>query len=44
MAEKKGIYVTFWSRNLRGTDHFGEVGVDRRIILKCVLEGEGVVL
>jgi hypothetical protein len=34
MAERKGRYVTFWSRNVRETDHIGDVGVDRRIILK----------
>jgi hypothetical protein len=35
MAERKGRYVTFWFRNLRETDHVGDLGVDRRIILKC---------
>jgi hypothetical protein len=32
----------FWFSNLRGRDHFGDIRIDWRIILKCVSETYGV--
>jgi len=28
----------FWSENLKGTDHFEDLGVDARIILQWILQ------
>jgi hypothetical protein len=28
----------FWLENLKGRDHLEDLGVDKRIILKCILE------
>lgn len=31
-------YTTYYSGNLNNKDHFGDMGIDRRIILKCALK------
>jgi hypothetical protein len=31
------ILTKFWSKNLKGRDHEGDLGVDGRIILKWIL-------
>jgi hypothetical protein len=34
---------TFWSENLKGRDHLGNLGIDRNIILKWILQKGGKV-
>jgi hypothetical protein len=29
--------AVFWLKNLKGRDHWEELGVDERIILECIL-------
>jgi hypothetical protein len=31
------VYVQVWFEYLKERDHFGELGVDERIVLKCVV-------
>jgi hypothetical protein len=40
MEEK--VNVGFWLENLIETQHLGDMCVDERIILKCVLNGNGL--
>jgi hypothetical protein len=28
----------FWSENVKGSDHMGDLGLDGKIILKCILK------
>jgi hypothetical protein len=37
------VHTVFWLENLKGRDHLGNLGVDRKIILKWIL-GKRVVL
>jgi hypothetical protein len=37
MGEIRNAY-RFWSENLKGRYHLGDIGVDRRIILKLTLQ------
>ena len=32
------VYTGFWQRDLREIDHFEDVGIDGRIILKCTFD------
>jgi hypothetical protein len=32
------MHTTFQSENLKGRDNLGELGIDGRIILKCILK------
>jgi hypothetical protein len=32
------MHTKFWSENVKGKDHSEDVGADRRIILKWILE------
>jgi hypothetical protein len=36
MGKKLNVYI-FWSENLKEECNFEELGLDRRIILKCIL-------
>jgi hypothetical protein len=36
MGEMK-IHTKFWSENLKGRDHSEDLGVDGRIMMKCML-------
>jgi hypothetical protein len=36
--EEMASVLTFWSENLKGRDHLEGIGVDDKIILKCILE------
>jgi hypothetical protein len=33
---RREVYTGFWWANLRERDHFGDPGVDRRIILRLI--------
>jgi hypothetical protein len=37
IGEKRGVYRVWW-RNLRGRDHWGDPGVDGRIILRWIIK------
>jgi hypothetical protein len=39
MAEKRSAYRVWW-RNLKERDHLEDLGVDRKIVLKCRKQGE----
>jgi hypothetical protein len=34
----------FWGLDVKGRDHFGDLGVDRRVILKRILEKYGTTM
>jgi len=36
--EKGEMYTGFWLRNLRTRDYLEDLGIDSRIILKCILK------
>jgi hypothetical protein len=36
--EKREIYTKFWSENLKGTDHFGDLAAYWTIIIKCIFK------
>jgi hypothetical protein len=40
MGESRGAYRV-WHGNVRKRDHLESLGVDWRIILKCILKGNG---
>jgi len=35
---RKEVHTRFWSENLKENDQLGDLGVDERIILKCILK------
>jgi hypothetical protein len=35
------MQIKFWSVNLKGRNHFRDLGLDSRIILKWILEKQG---
>jgi len=35
------LHIKCWSENLKGRDHFEDLGVDGRIILELMLHNEG---
>jgi len=39
---KKEMYIILWSGSLKGTEHLGGLGIDGRMILKWILQKEGV--
>jgi hypothetical protein len=39
--ERRGTHI-FWWENLREGDHLGDLGVDGRIILKCIFKMSNV--
>jgi hypothetical protein len=36
------MYSKFWLENFKGRDHSGDEGADERLILKWILEKEGM--
>jgi hypothetical protein len=44
VAHIKGIRneYKFWSENIKGGDYLGGIGLDRRIIFKCILKKLGM--
>jgi hypothetical protein len=38
MGEKRNAWRVVWWQNLRGRHHFEDLGIDGRIILKCILK------
>jgi hypothetical protein len=42
MAHMGGLYTKYWSEKLKGTDHFGGLCVDSRILLKRIFQKEVV--
>jgi hypothetical protein len=35
------ILMKFWFKNVKGRDHLGNPGVQRRLILRCILTAQG---
>jgi hypothetical protein len=36
--EKKGVHIGFWRESWKEGDHYKDLGVGARIILKCIFE------
>jgi hypothetical protein len=36
------MHTKLWSGNLNGRDHLDDLGIDRRVLIKCILKKEGL--
>jgi hypothetical protein len=36
------MHIVFWLDNLKGRDHFEDMGIDGRILLEWILRGIGL--
>jgi hypothetical protein len=39
--QKKKLHPQFWSDNLKGTEYLQDTGIERKIILNCIIRKIG---